>query len=158
MLELSWDEYFVRIAKTVSLKSHCLSIQRGCVLVKDKQILSTGYNGPPAGFPHCNEMCPRKEMGFKSGEGLEWCPASHSEANSIVQAARNGVKIENTILYCSFSHIPCRECSKLIINAGIKEVVLFGDIKKYQEPGLKGEKLLKDVGIIVRGVMFNEKA
>lgn len=147
---MNWDQYFLNIAEAVSKKSHCISVKRGCVLVKDNQILSSGYNGPPRGYPNCDEIypeCPKKSMGFKSGTGQEFCPASHAETNAIVQAARNGVKIKGSKVYCNFKQIPCRECSKLIVNAGIIEIILNDKPVVYQEVGLKGIDILRECQI-----------
>ena len=153
---IAWDKYFLDIAEAVSKKSHCLSIQRGCVIVREKQILSTGYNGPPTGYIHCADTscgrCIRKNLGFTSGQGLEFCPASHAEANAIVQAARNGVKIEGSTIYCNFSHIPCRECAKLIVNSGIKRIVLNAEKQVYPQPGLSGADILSKCEIEIVGV------
>ena len=166
---MNWDTYFMNIAEAVSKKSHCFSIQRGCVLVKDKQILSTGYNGPPMGFPHCEHLfilpvdkellpldvpqytCPRKRVGFKSGEGLEYCPASHAELNAIVSAARNGISVKGATLYLNFDTSPCRECAKAIVNSGIVEAVVKSDADKpYDFKGLTGLFILKACGISLR--------
>ena len=171
---LSWDRYFLDIAGTVSGKSHCLSKQRGCIIVRGKQILSTGYNGPPTGFYHCDDIwyrvkisemfldcvklgwdyrpiCPRKIMGFEPGKGLEYCPASHAEDNAIVQAAKNGISVKGGSLYCSFAEIPCRECVKSIINAGIREIVLEDVPVDYSESGIAGKFLLERCGVKIRG-------
>ncbi len=117
----SWDEYFSQIAGQVASRSTCLRRQVGAVLVKDKRILSTGYNGAPRGITHCTEAgCLREELGVPSGERHELCRALHAEQNAIAQAALHGVKIEGAALYCT--HQPCSLCAKMIINAGIVEV------------------------------------
>ena len=129
-----WDTYFHNICTAVASKSPCLSRQIGAILVRDKSIVSTGYNGPARGYPHCrgnvrtgaegeSEMCPRREMGFGSGEGLHLCPAAHAEGNCIANAARNGVVTVGTTLYMNCV-IPCKDCSILLVNAGIKGVVI----------------------------------
>ena len=119
-----WDKYFSTICKAVASKSPCLSRQIGVVLVRDKSIISTGYNGPARGFPHCEgPNCPRKDMGYKSGEGLEHCPAAHAETNAIANAARIGTKVKGSTLYMN-SVIPCKFCAVSIVNAGIREVVV----------------------------------
>jgi dCMP deaminase len=164
-MSISWDNYFINIAKAVSQKSHCLSWKAGVVLVKDRQIISTGYNGPPSGYSHCeftlvkgelekegyktqpHFSCPRKRLGFKSGEGLEYCPASHAETNAIVQASKKGVSVEGATLYCAFNQIPCRECSKLIVNSGIKKVILMNEINDYPQTGLTGRDILTSCGV-----------
>jgi len=91
--------------------------------VKDKSIISTGYNGPPRGISHCEGVfCPRQLQGFKSGEGLHLCPATHAEANCIAQAAKNGISTAGSIMYVT-CNVPCKNCLAVIINAGIEEVV-----------------------------------
>ena len=127
-----WDQYFYSICNVVGSNSKCLSRQIGAVLVKDKVIICTGYNGPPRGIPHCEgDICPRRKLGFKSGEGLEKCPAAHAERNAIIQAARLGIKVKDSVLYLNTS-IPCKDCLIEIINAGIIEVVCTED-KLYDE-------------------------
>jgi dCMP deaminase len=106
----------------VASKSPCHSRQIGAILVRDKSIVATGYNGPPRDVPHCKE-CPRKAQGYASGEGLHLCPATHAEANCIINAARLGVVTLETTLYMNCI-IPCWECMKLLINAGISEIVV----------------------------------
>lgn len=122
-----WDEYFMDIVEVVRRRSTCLRRQVGAVIVKDKQILSTGYNGAPIGCTHCTDIgsCMRNEEGIPSGERYEYCRASHAEQNAISQAARNGVPTNGSTLYCNFQ--PCIICARMIINAGIVRVV-------YQNP------------------------
>ena len=117
----SWDDYFFQIAQQVATRSTCLRRRVGAVLVKDKRILSTGYNGAPKSISHCIDVgCLREQMKVPSGERHELCRALHAEQNAIVQAALHGVKIEGSTLYCT--HQPCSLCAKMIINAGIVEV------------------------------------
>ncbi|MHB1324683.1 MAG: deoxycytidylate deaminase [Thermoleophilia bacterium] len=117
----TWDEYFFQIAQQVATRSTCMRRQVGAVLVKDKRLLSTGYNGAPRGISHCIEVgCLREELKVPSGERHELCRALHAEQNAIAQAALHGVKIEGSTLYCT--HQPCSLCAKMIINAGIVEV------------------------------------
>ena len=119
----NWDEYFLSIAFLVSKRSTCLRRKVGAVLVKDKRILSTGYNGAPAGLLHCLDIgCLREELRIPSGERHELCRATHGEQNAIVQAAAVGVSIKGSVIY-STTH-PCILCTKLIINAGINEIVI----------------------------------
>lgn len=118
-----WDNYFLSICEAVSSKSPCLSRQIGAILVRDKSIVATGYNGPARGFQHCTEICRRRKLGYHSGEGLHLCPAAHAEANCIVNAARNGVITLGCTLYMNFI-VPCKDCATLIVNAGIKEIVV----------------------------------
>ena len=125
-----WDEYFHSICKAVSNNSKCLSRQIGAILVRDKVIICTGYNGPPRGIPHCNgDICPRRAKGYVSGDGLHLCPAAHAECNAIVQAARLGIQTRGAILYLN-TQIPCKDCLIKIINSGIEEVVCT-EMKQY---------------------------
>lgn len=110
----------------MSSRSTCLRNQVGAVLVKDSQILSTGYNGAPKGLPHCEEVgCLREQMGVKPGERHELCRGLHAEQNAIIQAAYHGVSVKGAILYCTTR--PCVICTKMLINAGIKEIVYIED-------------------------------
>ncbi len=118
----SWDDYFMNIAQGVALRSNCLKRKVAAVIIKDKRIVSTGYNGTPRGVANCNEGgCPRCNSFGKSGSGLEDCFCSHAEENAITQAAYHGVSIKDALLYTTFS--PCLLCTKMIINSGISEVV-----------------------------------
>lgn len=118
----SWDHYFMKMAQVVSERSTCLRRQVGAVIVKDKQILSTGYNGSPSGLKHCAEVgCLRQKLQIPSGERTEMCRAVHAEQNALVQAAKHGVEIVGADLYTTLE--PCVLCTKLIINAGIKRVI-----------------------------------
>jgi len=146
----SWDEYFMKIVHDVSERSTCLRRSVGAILVKDKQIISTGYNGPPRGTPHCDEKggCLREKLKVPSGEREELCRASHAEENAIVQAARHGISTNGSTLY--IKNFPCSKCAKLLINAGIVEVV-------YANPynaGLSAE-LLEEAKIKVRRVKLD---
>lgn len=121
-----WDEYFMQIAHVVSRRSTCVRRQIGAVIVKDKRILTTGYNGAPSGLPHCLELgCLRDEQGIPSGTRHEICRALHAEQNAIVQAALYGVSTRDSTLYCT--HQPCSLCAKAAINAGVRRVVYEGD-------------------------------
>ncbi|HZK54611.1 MAG TPA: dCMP deaminase family protein [Desulfosporosinus sp.] len=118
----SWDSYFMQLAFVVAGRSTCLRRQVGAVLVKEKQILSTGYNGSPSGLLHCDEVgCMRQSLNVPSGERLEICRAVHAEQNALVQAAKHGVAIAGADLYTTLQ--PCVQCTKMIINAGIRRVV-----------------------------------
>ncbi len=117
----SWDEYFMSIALLVAQRSTCLRRQVGAVLVRDKRLLTTGYNGAPTNIPHCLEVgCLRKERGIPSGERHELCRGLHAEQNAIIQAALYGTVIEAATLYCT--NLPCSICTKMLINARIKEI------------------------------------
>ena len=130
-----WDKYFHTICIAVASKSPCLSRQIGAILVRDNSIISTGFNGPARGYHHCEGEfkydCPRKKMGYESGEGLVHCPAAHAEGNCIANAARIGASTVGSTLYMNCI-IPCKDCMVLLVNAGIKEIVV-DDIKLYHE-------------------------
>lgn len=118
----SWDEYFIDIARHVATRSTCLRRHVGAIIVKNKRILSTGYNGAPRDLPHCDETgCLREKLGIPSGQRQEICRGLHAEQNAIVQAALHGVPIQEAHLYCT--HQPCITCAKMMINAGIIRVV-----------------------------------
>ena len=118
----SIDEYFMEIASVVSKRSTCLRNQVGAVIVKDKRILATGYNGAPRNLDHCLDIgCIRKQNDIPSGERHELCRGVHAEQNAIIQSAIHGVSIESSTLYST--HQPCILCAKLIINAKIQRVV-----------------------------------
>jgi len=139
----SLDEYFMRIAEVVSSRSTCLRTRVGAVLVRDKRILSTGYNGAPSGMVHCLELgCLRQQSNIPSGERHELCRAVHAEQNAIIQAALHGVSTENATLYCT--HQPCILCAKMLINAKIKRVVF-----KNSYPDTKALEFFEDAGVEV---------
>jgi len=119
----SWDEYFMEITDIVAKRSTCLRRMVGAIIVKDKHILTTGYNGAPRGLDNCLEIntCLRQEMKIPSAEKHEICRGAHAEQNAIAQAAYHGIKIEGATLYCTF--MPCVMCAKMLINAGIKRIV-----------------------------------
>ena len=140
----SWDEYFMEIARQVATRSTCTRRRIGAVVVRDKRILATGYNNVPSGIEHCTTRgCLRDELGIPSGERHELCRGIHAEQNAIAQAARNGVSIEGSMVYCTAQ--PCILCAKLMINAGIKEIVFDGP---YPDP--LSRELLDEAGIALR--------
>ncbi|MBU0993581.1 MAG: cytidine/deoxycytidylate deaminase family protein [Proteobacteria bacterium] len=117
----SWKSYFMDIAELVAKRSTCTRRAVGAVVVKDKRILSTGYNGAPTGVKHCVETgCLRAKLEIPSGERHELCRGIHAEQNAIIQAAYYGISIKDASLYCT--HLPCSICAKMIINAGIKTI------------------------------------
>lgn len=146
---LDWDEWFFNMCTMVAKKSQCLSRQIGAVLVRDNAIISTGYNGPPRGLPHCGYRhkidinllseykdfdpyfdesitcvkCPRYILGYKSGQGLDLCVAGHAERNALINAAREGIKTKGCKLYMDCG-IPCTPCLVEIINAGVEEIIV----------------------------------
>lgn len=182
----SWDEYFYNMCKTIASNSKCLSRKIGAIIVLDKTIISTGYNGPPRGIRKCDKrwfidddmkkkagfdkivdnelyilykeklegICPRyiPEMGFKSGEGLEWCVAGHAERNAIVNSAREGLhELKGTQIYMTCG-VPCTPCLVEIINAGINEIIVTKINGAFYDQSSK--YLLKDSGIKIRTYDF----
>ena len=126
----SWDSYFIEITRLVATRSTCLRRQVGALIVKDKRILSTGYNGAPKGLPHCLDVgCLREQQQVASGERHELCRGIHAEQNAIIQAATSGASIEGATLYAT--HHPCSLCIKMIINAGIQKIIFD---KGYPDP------------------------
>jgi len=143
---LTLDDYFMGIARVVARRSTCLHRQVGAVIVKGKQIVSTGYNGAPSGHPHCLDIgCARQ--GVPSGQRSELCRGAHAEQNAINFAARYGISIEGATLYTT--HYPCSWCAKSLINSGIAEVVYDED---YPDP------LAKEVLSTIRVRKANEDA
>ena len=119
----SWDEYFLEVAHLVARRATCLRRSVGAVLVKNKRILATGYNGAPSGQQHCLDIgCLREKLKIPSGERHELCRALHAEQNALIQASLYGVSTEGSTLYAT--NQPCVICAKMLINAGIKEVVI----------------------------------
>lgn len=128
MARSDWNDYFFEFANLASTRSPCLRRKVGAVLVKDKMVIATGYNGPPRGVRHCSEVgCVRDKGKVPSGERHELCRGSHAEQNAMVQAARCGIAINGADLYCSTR--PCAICTKMIINAGIANVYYMEDYK-----------------------------
>ena len=117
----SWEAYFMDITFLVARRSTCLRRAVGAIVVKDKRILSTGYNGAPAGIKHCFETgCLREKLSIASGKNHELCRGIHAEQNAIIQAAYHGVSIKGASLFCT--NLPCSICAKMIINAGINRI------------------------------------
>ena len=117
----SWDTYFMNITTLVAQRTTCTRRAVGAIIVKDKRILSTGYNGAPTGIRHCLEVgCLRESLQVPSGERHELCRGIHAEQNAIIQAAYHGVSVKDAVLYCT--NQPCAICAKMIINAGIKKI------------------------------------
>lgn len=137
----SWDEYFIEIVNVVKKRSTCTRRQVGALIVLDKRILSTGYNGAPTGLKHCAETgCLREQLGVPSGQRHELCRGLHAEQNAIVQAANSGISIKGGTIYVTDQ--PCVLCAKMIINAGIKRVVFSGDY-----PDELSTSMLQEAGI-----------
>lgn len=122
----NWDQYFMDITHIVAKRSSCLRRQVGAILVKDRRIITTGYNGSPAGMAHCGDLggCIRMKLGYASGTGHEYCRALHAEQNAIIQAAIMGVSVQGATLYCT--HSPCSLCAKMLIGVGVSRVVFAG--------------------------------
>ena len=145
-----WDEYFMEIAEVVRKRSTCLRRKVGAIIVKDSRILATGYNGAPAGVPHCGEVgCLRAQLNVPSGERHELCRGIHAEQNAIVQAAYLGVSIDGSTLYCT--NQPCVLCAKMLINAGVKRIVI-----KEGYPDELAQKMLAEAGLKVE--LIGEKS
>ncbi len=136
-----WDTYFMDMAKLASRRSSCLRRAVGAVLVKDRRLLATGYNGVPSGVEHCEVTgCLRDRLNVPSGERHELCRGLHAEQNAIIQAAFHGVSIRDAVLYCT--NLPCIICAKMLINAGVRRIVY---LEGYAD-ALTGE-MLKEVGM-----------
>jgi dCMP deaminase len=136
-----WDSYFMSIADVVSTRSTCLRRKVGAVIVRDRQIISTGYNGAPKGVPHCADVgCLREQLSIPPGERHEMCRGSHAEINAIAQAAAVGSSTAGATLYCT--HEPCSFCAKAIINAGIVRLVF-----REPYPDELSRKLRKEAGL-----------
>ena len=120
----SWDEYFMEMAVLTAKRSTCMRRNVGAVIVKDRHIVATGYNGAPRGLKHCVELggCLREKLKIPSGQRHELCRALHAEQNAIIQAATLGQSIEDGTIY--ITHQPCAICAKMIINAGLKRIVV----------------------------------
>ena len=144
----SWDEYFADIATLASRRATCIRRKVGAIIVRDNNILSTGYNGVPSGIEHCTkESCIRNIQNIPSGTQLDICLGLHAEQNAIIQAAKNGVNIKDSIMYCTT--FPCLTCAKMIINCGISEVVYKVD---YDDNVSK--QILKDANVKTRKLVI----
>lgn len=142
----SWEEYFMDIARLVASRSTCMRRRVGAVMVKDKNILATGYNGTPTGIAHCDTRgCLREKLKVPSGQRHELCLGLHAEQNAIIQAAKHGTNIAGATLYCT--NAPCVICAKMLINAEIKEIVY---LEGY--PDELALSLLAESGLQVRSL------
>ncbi len=146
-----WDKRFVELSKEISSWSSCYKTDRqvGAVIVRDRRILTTGYNGAPAGIESCKDRgeCLRNKLGIASGTRHEICYAIHAEQNAIIQAAKIGVSIQDATLYCT--HYPCSICAKMIVNSGIKRVVY---IHAYPDDFTK--QILEEGGVTVEQYIY----
>lgn len=139
----SWDEYFMAMAFLVATRSTCERRHVGAIIVRDKRILATGYNGPPAGLPHCDEVgCIRSKLGIPSAERQELCRGIHAEQNAIIQSALFGVSTEGSVLYCT--NKPCITCAKILVNAKIKKIFVSNEY-----PDEFSDEIFKSAGIPV---------
>jgi dCMP deaminase len=147
---IPWDQYFMQIAQLVAQRATCVRRKVGAVIVRDKHILTTGYNGAPKGLPHCLDIgCLREKLGIPSGERMEICRGIHAEQNALVQAARFGISVEGSVLYCTTQ--PCVTCAKLLINAGIKKIIyLEGYADKL------GNQMLAEAGVELEKLKLEE--
>ena len=147
----SWDEYFMEVTRAVAKRATCDRGRSGCVIARDKQILVTGYVGSAAGLPHCDEIGHQmKVVRHEDGHESQHCVrTTHAEQNAIVQAAKLGVSIKNSILYCKMT--PCTTCARMIINAGIVRVVC----EKRYHAGAESEQMFRKVGVALE--YFNEE-
>jgi dCMP deaminase len=140
----SWDEYFMTICEQVGGRSTCMRRHVGAVIVRDRRILATGYNGTPSGLKHCEEVgCLREQRGIESGSNHELCRGIHAEQNAVIQAAKYGTPIDGSTLYTS--HQPCVLCAKILINAGIAEIVF-----RHAYPDELGRAMLDEAGVALR--------
>jgi dCMP deaminase len=140
----SWDRYFMDITLLVATRSTCMRRQVGAILVKDRNILATGYNGVPSGIRHCDETgCLREKFKVPSGERHELCRGLHAEQNAIIQAARHGININGSTLYCTT--MPCIICTKMLLNAGIATII-YGE--GYEDD--LAREMIAEAGITVR--------
>ncbi|KJS20233.1 MAG: cytidine deaminase [Clostridiaceae bacterium BRH_c20a] len=139
----NWDQYFMEITQVVAKRSTCLRRHVGAVIIKDRHILSTGYNGAPSGLLHCLETgCIREKLDVPRGERHELCRGLHAEQNAIIQAAVHGVQIKGGTLYSTT--FPCVLCAKMLINAGIVKIVYHGSY-----PDQLSLEILQEANIIV---------
>ena len=139
-----WDSYFMQMAIVASSRAACSRRQVGAVIVRERNILATGYSGPPKGVPHYDTAgCLRTELNVPSGERHELCRGLHAEQNAIIQAAYHGVSIKGATIYCT--NQPCSICTKMLINAGIREIVY---LLPYNDP--LASELLSYTSIKVR--------
>ena len=141
----SWDEYFMEMAELAATRSTCMRRNVGAVIARDKHAIATGYNGAPQGTDHCEDIggCIRQKLGVPSGQRHEICRALHAEQNAIIQAAKMGNAVEGGTIYVT--HKPCVICAKMIINAGIKRIVIKEDYPDEMSEGILAEAGIKCV-------------
>ena len=145
-----WEVYFLKIAQLAYTRSTCIRRHVGAVLVKEKKILATGYNGVPSGISHCADVgCLRDEEQVPSGQRHELCRGLHAEQNAILQAAYHGVSIQGSVLFCT--NFPCVICSKMLINAGIRQIFY---LEGYPDP--LSERMLNEAGMDLRRIEMED--
>ena len=146
MARPTWDVYFMRITREVSQRSTCLRRKVGAVLVRDRRILATGYNGAPSGLEHCEKVgCLRQLQNVPSGERHELCRGLHAEMNALIQAALFGISTANSTLYTTAQ--PCSLCAKMLINAGVKRIVMLDDY-----PDELSKQMLSEASITLESI------
>ena len=149
-----WDKRFMELTEMVATWSSCYQTNRhvGAIIVKDKRVMATGYNGAPAGVKSCEEKgeCLRRKLNIESGTKHELCFAVHAEQNAVIQAARSGINTNGSTLYCT--HQPCVICAKIIINAGIRRVVY-----KHGYPDEFSLQLFEEAGVLVEKYVEEEE-
>jgi dCMP deaminase len=144
----SWDDYFMEIAEVVATRSTCSRRKVGAILVKDKHILATGYNGAPTGLTHCGVSgCLRQQLNVPSGERHELCRGLHAEQNAIIQCAVHGISMLGATLYSTTQ--PCILCSKMLVNAGVKKIIFRGPY-----PDELSLRILQEAGIELQMIQF----
>ena len=138
-----WNEYFLKLVRIIAQRSTCRRRQVGALLIKDKRIIASGYNGAPSGMPHCLDIgCLREQLKIPSGERQELCRGLHAEMNAIIQAAIYGVSTKDSILYCT--NYPCILCAKMLVQAKIKKLIFISDY-----PDKEAKKVFEEAGIVV---------
>ncbi len=147
----SWDAYFMALAKLVASRSTCLSRPTGCVIVKDKQIISTGYNGSMPGVAHCSEegRCYRRSIQAPDAGKYDFCRSIHAEANAVALASKKGLDLEGSVVYATL--FPCFVCTKLLVRAGVKEIIFekgYESVDKNRDQHWK--EALESTGVKVR--------
>ena len=153
-IRISWDELFMKITHLYSQRSACQYFKVGVIFVRDSRILTAGYNGPPIGEPHCNEVgCAKRDKNgnrLPAGSGL--CRGAHAEMNAIANASKEGVNLRRSVVYCTYS--PCYDCSKVLVNLGIREYVYNKDYVDENRNSIIS--LLERQGVIVRKIILKE--
>jgi dCMP deaminase len=154
----SWDAYFMALAKMAASRSTCLSRPTGCIIIRDKQILSTGYNGSMPGVPHCSDegKCYRRSIAASDDGKYDFCRSIHAEANAIALAARSGISVEGATAY--FTLFPCFVCTKLLVRAGIREIVFeIGYDSKNPERDKHWREVTEEANIKIRQIKLSEE-